>query len=368
MHVRYFHSTRELYGCYYTLPKNLVLNPLFGQLCGSTLSLLINRTSKRLPEKTTFYLSLHEKLLFSLSSVYTYPYWTAFRSHAVCFPKVFKKVLPVCAGKRQGSSRPAAPNIGLHDADQMEQTASIQTDKKGILLASPVGTAWDTSILWAHENWLTAGCDREEKNSLTNVVPWKCSSLQKDKKESGSCGCPSWGVQQEQASSGYAASWPGMMAKHWGSARSWLSQDWRGAGKDVLAQRQDGCGSGSLAQSPVVICWGWGKRSPMSAQLLSELLSVCLSSQHSSAWEEGEELLFDRISFVLFCNPSNRMETDNVQFVLIQLYLVSPSYNTAANIILKNRDVMEEGEILQTLLITSQVITINIWRREKLLI
>lgn len=209
-----------------------------------------------------------------------------------------------------------------------------------------------------------------KKNSLTNVVPWKCSSLQKDKKESGSCGCPSWGVQQEQASSGYAASWPGMMAKHWGSARSWLSQDWRGAGKDVrdLAQRQDGCGSGSLAQSPVVICWGWGKRSPMSAQLLSELLSVCLSSQHSSAWEEGEELLFDRISFVLFCNPSNRMETDNVQFVLIQLYLVSPSYNTAANIILKNRDVMEEGEILQTLLITSQVITINIWRREKLLI
>lgn len=77
----------------------------------------------------------------------------------------------MCAGKRQGSSRPAAPNIGLHDADQMEQTASIQTDKKGILLASPVGTAWDPSILWAHEDWLTAGCDREEKNSLTNVVP-----------------------------------------------------------------------------------------------------------------------------------------------------------------------------------------------------
>lgn len=98
----------------------------------------------------------------------------------------------------------------------------------------------------------------------------------------------------------------------------------------------------------------------MSAELLSELLSVCLSSHHSSAWEEGEELLFDRISFVLFCNPSNMRKADNVQFVLIQLYLVSPGYNTAANIILKNRDVMEQGEILQTLLITSQVITINI--------
>lgn len=98
----------------------------------------------------------------------------------------------------------------------------------------------------------------------------------------------------------------------------------------------------------------------MSAQLLSELLSVCLSSHHSSAWEEGEELLFDSTSFVLFCNSSNTREADNVQFVLIQFYLVSPSYNTAANIILKNRNVMEQGEILQTLLITSQVITINI--------
>lgn len=54
------------------------------------------------------------------------------------------------------------------------------------------------------------------------------------------------------------------------------------------------------------------------------------------------------------------MEADNVQFVLIQLYLVSPSYNTAANIILKNKNVVEQGEILQTLLITSQAITINI--------
>lgn len=59
------------------------------------------------------------------------------------------------------------------------------------------------------------------------------------------------------------------------------------------------------------------------------------------------------------------MEADNVQFVLTQLYLVSPSYNIAASIILKNKDVMVQGEILQTLLITPQVITINIWRREK---
>lgn len=54
------------------------------------------------------------------------------------------------------------------------------------------------------------------------------------------------------------------------------------------------------------------------------------------------------------------MEADNVQFVLTQLYLVSPSYNIAASIILKNKDVMVQGEILQTLLITPQVITINI--------
>jgi len=98
---------------------------------------------------------------------------------------------------------------------------------------------------------------------------------------------------------------------------------------------------------------------PISAQLLSELLSVCLSSCHSSAWEEGEELLYGRISFVVFCNLNSSMEADNVQFVLTQLYLVSPSYNIAASIILKNKDVMVMGEILQTLLITSQVITPN---------
>lgn len=56
--------------------------------------------------------------------------------------------------------------LGLYDAGQMEQTASLQTDKKGTLLASPAGTAWDTSILWAYETWLTAGWDREEKTLL----------------------------------------------------------------------------------------------------------------------------------------------------------------------------------------------------------
>lgn len=54
------------------------------------------------------------------------------------------------------------------------------------------------------------------------------------------------------------------------------------------------------------------------------------------------------------------MEADNVQFVLTRLYLVSPSYNIAASITLKNKDAMVQGEILQTPLITSQVITINI--------
>lgn len=66
-----------------------------------------------------------------------------------------------------------------------------------------------------------------------------------------------------------------------------------------------------------------------------------------------------RISFALFCSLNNRIETDNVQFVLTQLYLVSPSYNIAASIILKNKDAMTQGEILQTLLITSQVTAIN---------
>lgn len=65
------------------------------------------------------------------------------------------------------------------------------------------------------------------------------------------------------------------------------------------------------------------------------LSSACLpSSCRSSAWEEGEELLFDRISFVLFCNLNSRMEAGNVQFVLIQLYLVSPGCAIVPNVVL----------------------------------
>lgn len=71
--VRYFHGTKEPYGCY-TLPKDFVLKPLVGQLCGRMLSLLMNHMSMWLPEKTAFYPLLHEELLFSLSSVDTYPY------------------------------------------------------------------------------------------------------------------------------------------------------------------------------------------------------------------------------------------------------------------------------------------------------
>lgn len=54
------------------------------------------------------------------------------------------------------------------------------------------------------------------------------------------------------------------------------------------------------------------------------------------------------------------MEADNVQFVLTQLYLVSPGYNIAASVILKNKDATVQGAMLQTLLITSQLIAINI--------
>lgn len=87
------------------------------------------------------------------------------------FPKSLKKSFQCVLARERVPAGLQHQTLGLRDAGQMEQTASIQTDKKEILLACPVGTAWDTSILWAHENWLTAGCDREGKNSQTNVVP-----------------------------------------------------------------------------------------------------------------------------------------------------------------------------------------------------
>lgn len=87
----------------------------------------------------------------------------------------------------------------------------------------------------------------------------------------------------------------------------------------------------------------------------------CQHSPASAALGSRENSFsLGRISFVLFCGLNNSIEADNVQFLLTQLYLVSSSCNIAASITLKNKDVMMQGEILQTLLITSQVITINI--------
>ena len=82
---------------------------------------------------------------------------------------------------------------------------------------------------------------------------------------------------------------------------------------------------------------GVGDQEPHLSTALVRAALGLPSSCHSSAWEEGEELLFDRISFFLFCSLNSRMEADNVQFVLTRLYLVSPSYNIAASIILKNK-------------------------------
>lgn len=80
------------------------------------------------------------------------------------FLKSFKKSFQCVLARDRVPAGLQHQTLGLYDAGYMEQTTSIQTDKKkkGSVSISCGETAWDTSILWAHENWLTAGCAREK--------------------------------------------------------------------------------------------------------------------------------------------------------------------------------------------------------------
>lgn len=182
--VRSFPGTKEAQGCYYTLPKDFVLNSLAGQLCGRMLSLRINHTSMWLPEETASVWHL----LFSCD--------------------------------REGKA------LGNGSLKEIRQ-----------LWAAPLGV-----------------CSRSRTAQFCCLVTWD----------------DGWalGLSQELAEPRLKNSW------------------WRCA--QDLAQRRDGCRSEST--EPCACLPGVRAEEPWVSTAAVRTAPACLSSHHSPAWEEGEEL------------------------------------------------------------------------------
>lgn len=133
--VRYFHSTKEPYACYYThrYTRFCAEPPSWAALWQDALTPHQSHEHVASWKDCILPLTTWRAPVFSLFNVHISMLNSTYTHMLAAFPKSLKKSFQRVLARDRVPVGLQHQTLGLYDAGQMEQTASIQTDKKGIL-------------------------------------------------------------------------------------------------------------------------------------------------------------------------------------------------------------------------------------------